>query len=101
MPMKRLIPEVSLERYLVREVKHRGGLSRKFVSPSQKGVPDRIVIWPENRVHFVELKTDKGQSTALQAFEQERLSNLGCNVFVLKGRKAIDDYLQEAAPCSD
>ncbi len=49
--------ESTIEARLVREVKKRGGLCYKFVSPDNAGVPDRIVITPEGRTIFVELKT--------------------------------------------
>ena len=48
--------EQALERKLRLEVKAKGGLALKFVSPERAGVPDRLVLIPEGRVYFIELK---------------------------------------------
>ena len=42
--------ESQLERKLRDEVKAKGGLALKFVSPGTVGVPDRIVLAPDGRV---------------------------------------------------
>ena len=52
--------EKDIERKLIAGVKRAGGKAYKFVSPGNVGVPDRIVIWPNGVIHFVELKTSKG-----------------------------------------
>ena len=65
--------ESQLEKKFVGLVQNRGGLARKFVSPNQRGVPDRIVVWPGGRVHFVELKTRNGKLSKLQISEQKKL----------------------------
>ena len=49
--------ESTIEARLVRGVEGRGGLCYKFVSPGNKGVPDRIVITPDGRTEYVELKS--------------------------------------------
>lgn len=41
-----ILRESSIERKLVTEVKKRGGLAVKFVSPGFDGVPDRLVLFP-------------------------------------------------------
>lgn len=85
--------ERDVEKRLVRLVQVRGGLARKFVSPNQRGVPDRIVIWPNGVVHFVELKRLGGTLTKLQKFEQAKLIKLGCQVFTLRGVEQVENYI--------
>ena len=53
--------ESSIERYLVNGVKKLNGMCLKFVSPGTPGVPDRIIITPDGRIIFAELKTETGR----------------------------------------
>ena len=58
--------ESTIENYLVRRCKEQGILCFKFVSPSHRGVPDRLLIFPNGLVAFVELKAPGKSPTALQ-----------------------------------
>lgn len=44
--------EKEIEKKLTLEVKKRGGLAVKFVSPGFDGMPDRIVLMPEGKMAF-------------------------------------------------
>ena len=48
--------EKEIEKILVAEVKKLGGRAYKWVSPGNDGVPDRIVVFPNRKPIFVELK---------------------------------------------
>lgn len=87
--------EKEIEKILVEEVRKLGGRAYKFVSPGNSGVPDRIVIFPDGRVIFVELKTSKGALTQLQQVQIKRLCNLGQTVMVVKGLEGVIDFFQE------
>ena len=56
--------EKEIEQQMRDLVKKRGGLFYKFVSPGNRGVPDRIVITPAGEVWFVELKQPAGRLAA-------------------------------------
>ena len=58
--------ESTIENYLVRRCKELGVLCYKFVSPSHRGVPDRLLIFPYGLVTFVELKAPGKSPTVLQ-----------------------------------
>ena len=73
--------EKDTEAFLRDEVKARGGRSYKWVSPGCSGVPDRIVILPNGRVFFVELKSEGKTSSAQQRKRQAELRALGCTVY--------------------
>lgn len=88
--------EKSIEARLVRGVKRFGGVAFKFVSPGNIGVPDRIIIWPDGMVHFVELKTDTGKLSKLQMSQIRRLTELKQLVYTLYGKDAVDEYLEQA-----
>ena len=73
--------EKSTEAFLRDEIKALGGRSYKWVSPGCSGVPDRIVILPNGRIFFVELKSEGRKSSAQQKKRQAELRALGCNVY--------------------
>ncbi len=54
--------ESELERKFCRLVGQSGGKAYKFTSPGNSGVPDRLVVLPEGRIGFVELKQGGGNS---------------------------------------
>lgn len=91
--------ESLLEKKLKELVSSHGGISRKFSSPSHRGVPDRIVIWPRGVIHFVELKTETGKLTELQKHEQLTLKAQGAKVYTLYGLKHIEDYAERFGYC--
>ena len=87
--------EKEVEKFLVREVKKIGGVSFKFISPGNAGVPDRIVMLPNGKVVFVELKTDKGKLTKLQEVQIKKISNLGADARVLRGIEGVREFINE------
>ena len=48
--------EKDIERKFVAEVKRRGGICPKWVSPGFDGMPDRIALLPGGKSGFVEAK---------------------------------------------
>lgn len=87
--------EREIERVLVEEVKRLGGRAYKWVSPGNSGVPDRIVILPNTRPIFVELKTDTGRLSPLQENQIDRLKKLGQWVEVVKGIQGVKMFFQD------
>ena len=74
-------------------VKRAGGKAYKFVSPGNDGVPDRLVILPEGRIGFVEVKAPGRKPTALQKARIHELESLGCQVLVLDDAGMIPGVL--------
>lgn len=87
--------ESAIEAYLVREVAKRGGIAEKFSSPGRRNVPDRIVTWPGGAVDFVELKAEEKNPTPGQLRDHSRRRAMGCRVFVLSSRAAVNWYINE------
>ena len=81
--------EKTLENLFIREIRARGGITYKFVSPGNVGVPDRIAVAPGGQVWFVELKTEIGRLSRMQEYQLEKLRGMGCKVVVLYGREEI------------
>ena len=84
-----------IEQKLVRAVKMMGGLAPKFVSPGFDGVPDRIVLLPDAKLAFVELKADGKKLRPLQVRRKRQLEALGFSVYCIDGAEQIGGVLDE------
>ena len=87
--------ERTLERKLVEAVTRVGGLALKFVSPGMAGVPDRLLLFPEGKIAFVETKAPGKHPTGLQRLRHEQLRNLGFRVYVVDSIDQIGELLHE------
>lgn len=87
--------ESGIERALARQVKKMGGMAVKFVSPGLDGVPDRIVLLPNGKMAFVELKAPGKKLRALQEKRKKQLEKLGFPVYVIDGLEQIGGVLNE------
>ena len=85
--------ESQLEARLVQGVKALGGIAYKFVSPGNRGVPDRLVVLPGGRLLFAELKADGGRLSRLQAYQLESLRRLGAEVWTVWGGNGVQGFL--------
>lgn len=84
-----------IERQLAMAVKRMGGMAVKFVSPGLDGVPDRIVLLPDKKIAFVELKAPGMKLRALQEKRKHQLEALGFSVYVIDGVEQIGGVLYE------
>lgn len=87
--------EKEIERKMRRMIKERKGLFIKFVSPSMRGVPDRIVIVNPGRIIFVELKKEGSKPTEAQKAIHEMLKGYGLEVRVVTGMQGAIDFVKE------
>ena len=79
--------EKDLEKKITDKAKKLGFLSYKFVSPSTKGVPDRIFISKTGKVFFIEFKSAKGKLTKLQEKKISELITNKAQVFVVNNEE--------------
>ena len=75
--------ERQIEQRLVTETRKRGGMALKFVSPSFAGMPDRLILLPDGKMAFVEVKAPGQKPRPLQVKRHAMLRKLGFKVFVL------------------
>lgn len=87
--------EKEIEIYLRDRVKKAGGKAYKFESPGNDGVPDRIVVFPGNRVYFVELKAPGKKPRPLQIAKMNELKKFGCDVRVIDSKAGADSFVSE------
>ena len=87
--------EKEVEQKLVTEVKRCGGICPKFVSPGFDGMPDRLVLLPEGRFAFVEVKAPGEKPRPLQVSRHKLLRRLGFRVYVLDNESEIGGMIDE------
>ena len=87
--------EKYIEQRLVKAVKAAGGMALKFISPSLAGMPDRLVLLPESKMAFVEVKRSGMKPRPLQIRRHEILRRLGFKVYVLDEQQQIEVILNE------
>ncbi|MDC7087834.1 VRR-NUC domain-containing protein [Corynebacterium pseudodiphtheriticum] len=87
--------EKTIEQALVRATKKAGGIAPKLTSPANAGMPDRIIILPNGKICFVELKAPGKKPRPLQTRQMQRLTNLGCMVRTLDNPQKIPELINE------
>ncbi|WP_026765518.1 VRR-NUC domain-containing protein [Selenomonas ruminantium] len=85
--------ERDIERKLVVETVRRRGVALKFVSPGCIGVPDRIVMLPDGKMGFVELKAPGKKPRPIQVRRIQQMRKMGFKVFVIDGVEQIGSVL--------
>lgn len=87
--------EKTIEQKLAAAVRAKGGIAPKFVSPGFDGMPDRLVLLPDGKSGFVEVKASGRKPRLLQNARIQLLRNLGFLVFVLDEESQIPLILSE------
>mgnify|MGYP000298417069 FL=1 len=87
--------EKTIEQKLVQAVKAKGGIAPKFVPPGFSGVPDRLILLPDGKCGFVEVKTPGRKPRPLQESRIRLLRRLGFPVYVLDDAEQIGGILDE------
>ena len=87
--------EKLIEQKLVRAVKAAGGMAVKFISPGYDGMTDRLVLLPDSRMAFVEVKAHGMKPRPLQVRRHGMLRRLGFLVYVLDSETEIPSMLTE------
>jgi hypothetical protein len=87
------VKESTVEQYLKKRIRELGGVCVKL--NSKKGISDRLVILPGNRIEFVELKTPIGELSEAQKLWNKRLESLGCVIKVINSKEGVDNLYKE------
>jgi hypothetical protein len=85
--------EKELEVRLITQVRKKGGIAYKFISPGINGVPDRLVLLPGGRAGFVEVKAPGKQMRPNQIKRKCELEALGFLVYCLDDPEKIGEVL--------
>lgn len=85
--------ERAAETKLREGVKEFGAFAIKMI-PVLAGIPDRLVVFPEGRVVWVELKRQSGgRLSEIQKVRHARLRKMGHEVVVLAGTEEVAEWL--------
>lgn len=87
--------EKIIEQKLTKAVKQNDGVCWKFTSPGIAGVPDRIILMPNGRIAFVEIKAPGEKPRPLQLSRHRLLRRLGFKVYVLDNIDDIEKIISE------
>lgn len=87
--------EKEIEIYLRDQVRKAGGKAYKFESPGNDGVPDRLVLFPGNKIFFIELKAPGKKPRPLQVKQMNVIASFGCDVRVIDSKEGVDDFITE------
>ena len=87
--------EKKIEQQLVKEVKDIGGIALKIASPGFDGMPDRLILLPNRKLAFVEVKAPGKTLRHLQEKRKRQLEALGFLVFCLDHIDQIGGILHE------
>ncbi len=87
--------EKTIEQKLVKAVKAVGGIALKLTCPGWGGVPDRLILLPDTRLAFVEVKAPGETLRPLQVKRKRQLETLGFSVYCIDRPDQIGGVLDE------
>ncbi len=87
--------EKTLEHKFVMAVKNVGGKAVKFTSPGFDGMPDRLVLLPNGKVGFVEVKAPGRKPRPIQASRIKLLRRLGFKAYILDDEEKIEKIISD------
>lgn len=87
--------ESTIETYFCKQVGLQlNGRAFKFVSPSNRGVADRVVCLPNGQTWFVELKAPGGRLSPLQKHFQSEMARMNQNYACLWSKEHVDEFIK-------
>ena len=86
--------EKQIESKLSMAGKKRGGLCEKL-NTGTAGWPDRIILMPDGKIAFAELKAPGKKPRPLQLARHKSLMELGFRVFVIDSVEQIGEIIDE------
>lgn len=93
--MRNETSEKYIERFLVDKIRARGGLCIKLLTNQFIGLPDRLILIPERRLAFVELKSTGQKPRKIQIAVHNKIRALGFKVYVIDSIDGITQLLKE------
>ena len=85
--------EKVVERKLVEAVKANGGMCIKLLCDQLIGLPDRLCLFPNHKMAFVETKTTGQKPRRIQAYMHKKLRALGFRVEVIDSVEGVEQFI--------
>ena len=83
-----------VEKYLVKCMKAVGGKALKVNSLSMRGLPDRVCVFPDGQLIWIELKAPGKKPTKLQQVAIKWLRSMGQRAYVIDSRPRVDAMIK-------
>lgn len=93
--MKQIDSEKLVERKLVELVKINNGMCIKLLCDQLIGLPDRLCLFPNHKMVFVELKTTGQKPRRIQAYMHKKLRALGFRVEVIDSVEDAINFVED------
>ena len=84
--------EKQIEQKLCLKVKALGGMAIKINSLSMSGLPDRLILLPEGKALFVELKAPGKKMRLIRVKRKRQLEKLGFLVYCIDDINRLKKY---------
>ena len=85
--------EKVVERKLVEAIKANGGMCIKLLCDQLTGLPDRMCLFPNHKIVFVETKTTGQKPKRIQLFMHKKLRALGFRVEVIDSIEGVEQFI--------
>lgn len=85
--------ESQIENYLLDAVAFLGGEIRKVQWIGRNGAPDRVVMLPDGRLLWIELKAPGKTPSPVQLREHAKMARCGQHVHVIDSMEGVDEVL--------
>ena len=95
MTRKKIDSEKAIERKLREEVEKANGLCVKMQCDFFSGLPDRLVLLPEGKHIFVELKTTGQKPRPIQVYVHKLLRDIGHTVEVIDTLEGVQQFIEQ------
>lgn len=91
--MVQIDSEKLVERKLVELVKINNGMCIKLLCDQLIGLPDRLCLFPNHKIVFVETKTTGQKPRRIQAYMHKKLRALGFRVEVIDSIEGVEQFI--------
>lgn len=89
--------EARIESYFKNQIEKIGGKAFKLTSPGTTGLPDRMVLLPEGKIIFAELKAPGKKLRPLQVHRVNQIRALGFRVDVINSKEDVDKFVRSVS----
>lgn len=93
--MAQIDSEKLVERKLVELVKINNGMCIKLLCDQLIGLPDRLCLFPNHKMAFVETKTTGQKPRRIQAYMHKKLRALGFRVEVIDSVEDVINFVED------
>lgn len=83
-----------IENYFKNQCELHNILTFKFISPSQRGVPDQIALY-DGVTYYVELKAPGKTQSAQQRLVMKKIRNAGCKYYLIDSKECVNEFIKE------